>query len=282
MSVEFRFSLPGDEPGLKSLWRSVFSDTGGRIDAFFQTVYTPGAAAVCLSDGVIVSAAYSVKLGDLVSDGRWTPCRAVCGWGTLPEARGQGYGGKVLKMAVDAATTSGIGVVRPISPSLFPLYEGFGFKPFSTVSRHDCVDVGLPLNGSVTSVTLRGYAALREELLHGQDHIDPDMKALEYWELTAAGSGGGLYYLVSDGVRCCAAVETEGERAYIRELIVPSGSQYNAAALVARAVNRERFVYDAPVRDGDEAAPLGMIWSSSPVPEDRNAWLGIGFSRFNE
>lgn len=275
MSDESRISVPGDEPGLMELWRRVFGDTDGY---FFDKLYEPGMAAVYVHDGTIVSAAYVIKLGELACDGRWTPCRLIYAWGTDPDLRGRGFGGEVLRKACERATTSGIAAVCPENSPLFGYYGSYGFNTYFHACRRQCTDVGSQLSGSVTRVTVRGYAALREELLHGRTHIDMDIKALEYQEHLCRRSGGGLYYVVSEGIRCCAAVELERDEANIRELVVPTGSQYNAAALVARAVRREKFSYRAPIRPGDEPAPFAMLSGSIPAGKPELApWLGLVF-----
>lgn len=277
MQEELRLSREGDEEGLRALWRRVFGDTEDYIDGFFKKLYRPGSAAVLTVDGEIVSAAYIVKLGDFVCEGRWTPCREVYAYGTHPDHRGRGYGGRVLDMARRAAMAGGVAVVCPAEPPLIQYYEKNGFSRLFYAGEFNCTDVGLDLTGSVTRVTVRGYAALREELLHGRPHIDFDSQTLEYQEQLCTASGGGLYYVVSDGVRCCAAAEVYDGKAYIRELVVPTGSQYNAAALVARAVRAQSFIYRSPVRPGEKSAPFAMICSAQPVKDTGLAWFGFAF-----
>lgn len=279
MSDEVRLSIPGDEPGLMELWKSVFGDPEEYIQGFFDKLYDPGSAYLYVHEGRIVSAVYVIKLGDLIRDGRWTPCKVIYAYGTDPVYRGRGYGSQVLKAALDHAATAGVAAVCPAESSLYGYYADQGFQTFFAVSERHCTDVGSPLSGSVTRVTVRGYAALREELLYGRAHIDYDMRTLEYQEHLCSMSGGGLYYVVSDGIRCCAAVELWEGEARIKELIVPSGSQYNAAALVARAVRCDKFTYRAPVRPGDESTPFAML--SGPACEDKpelSPWFGFDFN----
>lgn len=277
MNDELRKSLPGDEPQLKRLWREVFGNSEETIDGFFRTLYTPGMAQVYSHEGEIVSAAYVLKLGDFVSEGRWTPCKVIYAYGTREGMRGRGYGGRVLSAAIEEATRSGLGVICPAEPSLFPYYERYGFKPVFGAMVRDCTDVGLPLSGSATHVSIRGYAALREELLHGREHIDYDIRVIEYQEQLCNHSGGGLFYLVAGNVRCCAAVEVEEGRALIRELLVPSGSIYNAAALAARAVSCPRFSYRTPLRQGDTPTPFAMLHTESVMTASGSAWFGFAF-----
>lgn len=277
MAEELRFSVPGDEEQLKELWKSAFGDTDEYIDRFFDTLYAPGAAAVLELDGAIVSAAYVIRLGDLVRDGRWTPCRVIYAYGTHPDFRRCGYGGRVLKMAYEAAARTGFGVICPAESSLFAYYEGFGFSKCFAVCEQKCTDVGLPLTGSVSRVTVREYAALREELLHGRTHIDFDLKALAYQDAVSRASGGGLFHVATEGDRCCAAVEVYDDHAYIRELIAPSAGRYNAAALVARCVKCQGFTYRTPPRLGDESRPFAMLSSPAAMCDVPAPWFGFAF-----
>lgn len=269
---ELRVSLPGDEPELRELWRRA-GGPEAPADVFFDGLYEPGMASVALRQGRIVSAAYAVRLGDLVSDGRWTPCKLLFAPGPDPAALPGGR--EVLEHACRRAAT-GVTAVRAADPALCGLYGDLGFRPWFSCCERACTDVGSPLYGTVTRVTVRGYAALREELLYGRPHIDYDIRFLEYRERLLARSGGGFYYLVSDGIRCCAALELTEDQALIRELIVPTGSQYNAAVLASRALRRERFVYRAPVRPGDASAPFAMLLAPAAESKpDLPPWFGF-------
>lgn len=274
---ELRTSRPGDESALKALWKSVFGDTDEVIDGFFDKLYAPGMASVCVLDGRVVSAAYLFRLGDLVCDGRWTPCKVVYAYGTDPAFRGRGFGGKVLANALERAAASGVTAVCPARPSLFDYYGGYGFKTYFYARERRRADDGRDLSGSVTRVTVRGYAALREELLHRRTHIDMDVRAVEYQELLCRVTGGGLYYVVADGARCCAAVELAGDEAHIRELIAPVGREDDAAALVCRALRRQAYVLRAPAGEGGVGAPFAMLAGNLPASPDPAPWLGFDF-----
>lgn len=277
MSEMLRFSVPGDEGHLKELWKTVFNDADDYIDSFFDTLYTPGMAALCELGGQIVSAAYVVRIGDLVRGGRWTPCRMIYAFGTHPAFRRRGIGGKVLGMAFDSATRTGPCAICPAGEPLFDFYRRRGFETCFAVSEHACTDVGLALTGSVTRVTVRGYAALREELLHGRTHIDFDLKLLAFEEALCNASGGGLFYVATEGDRCCAAVEIRDGHAVIPELIVPSASRYNAAALVARCVKCQSFTYRTPPRRDDDSRAFAMLSSPREPENEPLAWFGFAF-----
>lgn len=272
---ELRTSLPGDEPALKALWKAALGDGDEVIDGFFEKLYAPGTASVYLLDGRPVSAAYLFRLGDLVCDGRWTPCKAVCAWGTDPAFRGRGFGGKVLADALERASVSGVTAVCPGEAACFDVYGDRGFQTYFYVREDRRDDDGRPLSGAVTRVTVRGYAALREELLHRRTHIDLDIRAMEYRELLCRAAGGGLYYVVADGARCCAAVELDGDTALIRELIAPAGREADAACLVCRALRRQAYVLRAPA--GESGDPFAMLSGPLPLSPDPAPWLGFDF-----
>lgn len=274
MSEELRFSVPGDEEQLKALWKAVFGDTDEYIDRFFKTVYTPGTAAVLSLDGQIVSAAYILKAGDFVRDGRWSPCRVIYAHGTRPDLRRRGYGRRVLEAARDAAA-SGFCAVCPGTEPLFGYFGRFGFHDCFAAAEERLTDAGLPLAGSVTRVTVRGYAALREELLHGRTHIDFDVKLLEYLDAICRASGGGLYYIVTGGARCCAAVEVRDGAAFLSELIAPAEVRSDAALLAARCVRCRSLTLRTPPREGDRSRPFAMLSSPDAGSDFPLPWFGF-------
>ncbi len=272
---ELRTSRPGDEPALKALWKTAFGDADEVIDGFFETLYAPGTASVCLLNGRPVSAAYLFRLGDLVCDGRWTPCKLLYAWGTDPAFRGRGFGKRVLENALERAAVSGVTALCPGSPAFFDRFRDRGFRTtfYAREERRD--DDGRPLSGTVTRVTVRGYAALREELLHRRTHIDLDIRAVEYRDRLCRASGGGLFYVVADGARCCAAAELAGDEALIRELIVPAGREDDAAALVCRALRRKKYTFRAPAGETGAGAPSAMLSAPLPPSPDPAPWLGF-------
>lgn len=277
MTDELRTSVPGDEPELKALWKAVFEDEDAVIDSFFELLYKPGTAWVFVCGGHIVSAAYVLKLGDFALEGNVRPCRVIYALGTHPEYRGRGFGSRVLKAACDSSNALGRTFIVPAGQALFDFYKKYGFTAYFNVREVTADDPGTNLSGSVTRATVRGYAALREELLRGTPHIDLDIPAIEFQKRLCAMYGGGLYYVVSDKSRCAAAVECHDGAAFIRELIVPSGSRDEAAMLVSRALRVTRYSYRAPVRPGEQAQPFAMVSAPAPEHDTGLAWFGPAF-----
>lgn len=126
--ITLRRSLPGDEPGLKKLWKTVFGDTDEFIDAFFETLYEPGEACVALDGGGIVSAGYC--LPGVVAKGR--RCSYIYAMATYPEYRGQGIAAMIGRRLIDDAFAGGAEVVAtlPATESLVGWYaDKLGMTP---------------------------------------------------------------------------------------------------------------------------------------------------------
>ncbi len=273
-SEEIRPSRVGDEAALKSLWKTVFCDEDEYIDSFFELLYSPGMARVCVTDGKIVSAAYILRLGELVTGGDLRPCSEIYALGTLPECRRRGIGRRVLSAAM--RDIPGPTLVVPAEKELFDYYAPSGFAPYFKVSELTSADRDGDLEGSVTFATVRGYAALREELLHDTPHIDLGIPVLTFQERLCQMYGGGLCYVVSGRERCAAIVEKHENVAVIPELIVPSGNRRDAAELICRAFGVQSYSLRAPARPGEASRDFAML-SPAPLSDASPAWFGPAF-----
>ena len=169
-----RFSVPGDEPGLKALWEAVFGDDPAYIDPFFREIYVPGMAALAEEDGGIVSAAYAVPFGNY---------RYIYAVATLPAYRGRGLGRAVTLLAADGKPA----FLCPAEPSLFHWYQReMNARP---VSRRN-----LPsLPEDRTSIEPEEFARRREILLAGTPHPSYSPGILALFSL------GGEFFLCGDG-----------------------------------------------------------------------------------
>ncbi|MGM9522236.1 MAG: GNAT family N-acetyltransferase [Oscillospiraceae bacterium] len=281
MNDDLRLSLLGDEPGLKHIWKTVFGDSEADIDAFFERLYTPGRALVCEAEGKLVSAAYVVPLGELaVPEGQRIPCSVVYALGTLPEYRAHGIGRRIAAKAAALSCASGVGVICPAEPWLFDFYaDCAGFAECFNVYEASGSDAGTSLFGSVRRVVPDEYSALRRRLLSDRVYIDYNRDAMAYQEYLCTSSGGGLYSVTAAGVQCAAAVEVRGEKAVIKELIVPTGRVYDPAALICRALKLREFTYRTPIRPGEEGRPFAMIRNTpvSDTPDTGLSWFGFAF-----
>ncbi len=119
--ISLRRSLPGDEPELKKLWKSVFGDTDRFIDAFFEVLYEPGEAYAAVYDGKIISAGYC--LPGVAAKSR--KCSYIYAMATYPEYRGQGLAAMIGRRLIDDAFDGGADIVAtlPATESLVGWYE---------------------------------------------------------------------------------------------------------------------------------------------------------------
>ncbi len=271
---EIRPSRIGDEAELKSLWKTVFCDEDEYIDSFFELLYSPGMARVCTIDNKIVSAAYILRLGELVTGEDLRPCSEVYALGTLPEYRRRGIARRVLSAAM--RDIPGPALVVPAEAELFNYYKASGFAPYFKTVELDGTDRDGNLEGTVTYATVRGYAALREELLRGAPHIDLGIPALTFQERVCFMYGGGLCYVVCGRERCAAIVELHDGVAKIPELIVTSGDRREAAELICRAFGVQSYSLRSPARPGEAAREFAML-SPSPAGNTVPAWFGPAF-----
>lgn len=125
---ELRPSRPGDEDALKAIWRAVFGDGDALIDAFFDTVYSPGDAVLALRDGALISAGYCLpgpRAGAML-------CPYIYAMATYEEHRGRGAGRAVGELLIRRAFAAGADAVAtlPADQGLTRWYAScFGMAP---------------------------------------------------------------------------------------------------------------------------------------------------------
>ena len=190
-----RFSRPGDEPALKALWKVVFGDEDRFIDTFFQTIYTPGSAAVAEVDGFIAAAAYVIPFG---------AARYIYAVGTHPDYRGRGLGKAVTLAAADGKAA----YLCPADASLADWYaREMGAEPVS-YRRNTVLPTGL------APIPRSEYAARREALLAGTPHTEYTPEILALFSLNGgffAGEDGSVYAAEDGLVREALPAEPGGE-----------------------------------------------------------------------
>ena len=117
-----RFSRPGDEPGLRELWKRVFGDSDAFLDLFFREIYVPGMAALVEEGGRIVSAAYCVPFGE---------ARYIYAVATAPEHRGRGYFSRLMAYMLydlrERGFTRAVVGVEPQETRNRAMYHHWGF-----------------------------------------------------------------------------------------------------------------------------------------------------------
>jgi len=273
MQKTYRVSRSGDETGLKHIWKTVFGDSDEYIDAFFQNMYTPGCARLCESNGQIVSAAYLLELGNLVSpDIPAVPATVLYAFATLPEWRGAGIGGKVCNMLLrDSKGTAR--TVCPAEDSLFGYYKTcYGYEHFFYVYEKQLFAAKKPID--IYRVSASAYGEMREKLLHDRTHIRYSGKVLRYQQLLCRNTGGDMIGFEGG----CAAYELRDGAVVLKELLT-SGSVDNAAAAVCSALKMERAVFRTPYTGKlGNKRPFAMVMPDYFITAQITApWFGFAF-----
>lgn len=250
-----RRSRPGDEDGLKRIWKLSFDDEDSFVESFFRHVYEPGTAVVLERGGKLVSAMYIIWGVKLVLPGRVIRCPYLYALGTLPEHRGMGYGEEVTRQAaITAAADGGEVGVLPADDGLYRWYERrLGAKAAFYVRERTFTFPPSPrpqpeLRAPMAPVTPGEYAVLREELLDGTPHIRFDDKLIRWQRELCRESGGGLLRL---GDEAAAAVERSGGTIYVKELLHRDASVSDLASALAGYFGVASVHVRTPVFMGD-------------------------------
>ena len=273
MESTYRVSRPGDESGLKYLWKTVFGDSDEYIDAFLKNMYTPGCARVCEINGKIVSAAYLLELGHLICpEASATPATVLYAFATLPEYRGKGIGGKVCDMILQHSEGSAR-TVCPAEGSLFGYYKTrYGYEPFFPVFEKKLTACEHPAD--ITPVSAPQYGEIREKLLRGRAHIRYNEKTLSYQQLLCKNSGGNIISFPCG----CAAYEFESGTLKFKELLC-EGNPEVAASAIAAAAGAKSAVLRTPCGGmGTDPRPFAMIMPDAlPEKSAPQPWYGFAF-----
>ncbi|MBQ3277056.1 MAG: GNAT family N-acetyltransferase [Oscillospiraceae bacterium] len=197
-----RFSRPGDEGGLRALWKRVFADSDLFLDTFFREIYVPGMAAVMEDGGTIVSAAYCIPFG---------MARYIYAVATAPEHRGRGCGKAVTLFAADGKDA----YLCPASKELRRWYmDAMGALPAS-------IRPAFTPTGALKPIPAEEYVRRREALLERVPHAEYSPGILALFALD-----GGFF---EDEAGHICAVDREGS---VRELLpCPPGGQIFLLAL---------------------------------------------------
>ena len=288
-----RTSHQNDIPALKALWKTVFGDRESIIEAFFEHYYNPEFTIVQDCDGQLASACYLLPVGDFVlCDGNSFQCAMIYSVATLPSFRGRGFGGDIVKYAVEHAQSLGYPaiVLCPSDDGLFAYYEkntgftdGF-FADEAIISIND-----IPEDGSViiNPITPNEYRAAREKFLAGIPHIAMNERGISYQHHLSLESGGGLFAIISGRKAIgCAAVEVADGDVCIKELLLDDEySAMDVLSAVAAQVPAKNYTVRTPAgRRGSLGAKtrrFGMIADISVkqgiAASAGDAWFGFAF-----
>lgn len=283
-----------DAPALKTLWKSVFSDSDADIERFFDVYFSPELTVVIKDGDKVISAAYILPIGDLVlPGGARQRCAMLYAISTLSDYRGRGFGGAATRAAAALALEKGFNavVLKPAEPDLFGFYEkNTGFIPFFEAVEEEYLLKTIPASRKACALTAAvpsSYRRARRHILDGGVYIDANERALSYQRKLCSESGGGLYIITAGGDDAgCAVVELEGGNVFVKELLLTGSCNIeDAVSAIAERHPAERVIVRFPtgIRSTrrEKNLPFGMIFpnkSLTGIEDLQNAkWYGLAF-----
>lgn len=282
-NYSIRAYRPGDEEGLRALWRSSFPEDDNVIRAFFDTFLTEQSCLLAEADGQIVSAMYILDGPDLWPFRKQKLTSAYTyALATLPEYRGRGIGTAVYKACCEAIWDRGIDAacVLPEKESLFPFYQAAsGARVLASIretryTREELKGIPRGLCGRIETLE---YAGIREMLLGGEPHASMPESFFD-WQDRLSEFYGGDRFVAGEGV---ALAEMDGNTCIIKELLCPVGGEKEATASVAAFCRAEEYIVRAPVfwEGPGECRPwlLAAFREEPSFPLLGDLWWGYGF-----
>lgn len=273
MGYLVRTSRPGDEGALKQIWQTVFGDGKEYVDCFFEYMYTPGKAFVCEDSGKIVSAVHLLDIGEFASDGKVLPATVLYAFTTLPDCRGNGIGGMVSDMLLEASAET-FQTVCPAEKSLFDYYERrYGYKAVFSVSeeRFDSVPETVK-RVTMIPLTASEYGENREKWLSTTAHIRYNDRALNYQHRLCKNSGGDMVSFKLGTAEGIAAYEAYDGCAVFKEVLCASGGT-QAALAIAGSIGAGSAVVRTPA-GRENVRPFAMAMTEKSI---NNAYFGFAF-----
>lgn len=211
------YARPEQLSALKTIWlRSFPTDTPEDVDAFFQSLFRPEDCLVHWENGQPVSMAFALPVVFHAADELY-PVQYIYAASTLPEWRGRGIFGELLRFAFEQGAAQGMAAsfLRPGEASLFGYYKRFGYRPFFSSEE---IRLSRPVDRKLEENTLQvlapeAYAAARgRALAHIPFHVEWSVDQAAYAVRNAAAAGGcalgrtaELAHYANRMVRCCGA-----------------------------------------------------------------------------
>jgi len=144
---------------LKHLWKIVFEDPDGAIDAFFAVAFSAERCRYIEEDGVLLSALYWLDCE--YEGGKLAYIYAVA---THPEHRGRGLASRLLEETHAHLKALGYaGAVLKPAKGLFPFYGRLGYETCGFVRRFHGVSASVP--AEIQEISVAEYARLRRMYL---------------------------------------------------------------------------------------------------------------------
>ena len=271
--LTFKTAQAADIPQLVSLWRRSFFDTEELVLSFIRRFGIDTCVAGEL-DGSIVCAGYVLPTGGLHTQRGVVSCSYIYALAVNPEQRGRGFGRELTRAAVRVSVERGFALtaLRPSDAGLFDFYRALGFSELFCAENMTFERDALPASvsgGKIAPLSPAEYLRLRESALEGKPHLAPAAEGVAFQAAL-----GALYGFSAEECEGCAAIEADGARADIKELILSRGEAAHAVKLISSAVTAESFHVRCPAFDGGE--PDGMVF---PLPDIKleSPFLGLSF-----
>lgn len=245
-----------DIPALSDLWHRVFGDSIDLISGFFRLLPEIGTAAVAVSDGRAVGAAYAVDSLKLSVPGEADRnCAYIYAVAAEEAFRGHGVGGSVYKAACDLALARGAEIL-----SVFPIPELYAW--YEKLNGAKCVlyrdETVLPCigGGKWKPINQDEYLSFREHALAGLPHLRLSSAVLEFERLLCEDNDGGLFSC-DEGI---AAAYIDDGICLIQELLCNDAVREELASSLGGQLCSDSVKLYSP------GTHIPYISSASPIP----------------
>ncbi len=261
--IEIREYTPADLPALTRLWAEAFEVSEPFVQEFYRLLPEAGFGLVLEEDGCVAAMTSVIDSLYLEYGNGKAPerCAYLYGIAAAEACRGKGYGQRITAEARSRSLARNAAVVTlmPASESLFSFYAAHtGFRPALSRERRE-----VPAKAAVPmrEIEPEAYAARREDLLSGTDHLRISVPATRILHMLCRQYGGGLY---SSDEGICACLKDNGT-CIVQDMISPRPDSLAAAA--AALSSCDSAVYYVPGRGGDP-----FLSSDVPIPSESFIW----------
>ena len=290
--AQIRFARWEDCPRLKRLWKAAFGDEDSYIDGFYQDRFSPQETMVLEEEGALQAMLTLLPMETVLAGGERVSTPCVYAVATSRESRGRGYATGLLAQAHRTMEERGDkgAVIVPAGDSLFAFYRQRGFADgFSLRERRLTPEELLPAardpRAQVTALAPGEYHRRREALLQGSCHVDCGEEGLVYQDRVGRRSGGGLLAVDVGPVQGCAAVERDGDRLILKELLLPPAVMEAGLAAVADRFTCREILLRAPLGAGEaggDPRPFAQVrWYDRRLAQafagEAPGYLGIAY-----
>lgn len=287
--LQMHAARPGELPRIREIWKLVFGDDDSFLERFLDFC-PPERIQVLLEEGEVQSFLALLPATLVLPDAEPAKLDYVYALCTHPGWRGKGLGGQILNYADYFSRTRWAQVICTV-PAQESLHQGFfrpwgyreGFITYVTEVDAAALSAGEEAD-TIAALSAADYNRRREKLLSGLAHVAYPDAALELQRYLCQSSGGDLCQVTVAGVTGCAAVEMEGGRAVVKELLMEPRLTGRALALITRAFSADGCQVRTPRPTGlcgEERVAFGM-WKSldakpRPALAGGGGYLGLAF-----